>query len=126
MVNKIYDIISLYIDNARLNINYLNESEPSYSIEVIGDKVIRKYLDDMKMREFTFDLWYIAPYGDDIGINAESLDTLNKLAEDIECHEEDEFLFFAADIDVPPHLVSVSPGMAKYKTRICVTYAGKE
>ncbi len=123
MLGKIYEIISKFTGGERLNINYLNESEPSYAIRPVSDVAVRKYLDDAELRKFTFDLWYITFYGDDSNVNMSTIEKMNSLARKIESHEEESFSFFAAEVETPPVLVSESVSLAKYRLRMTVTYA---
>ena len=123
MLGKIYEIISKFTDGERLNINYLNESEPSYAIKPVSDVAVRKYLADAELRRFTFDLWYITFYGDDANVNMSSIEKMNALARKIEGHEEESFAFFAAELEMPPVLESESVSLAKYRLRMTVTYA---
>ena len=126
MINKIYNIILPLLNSEKLNINFLNDSEPSYSIEPISDVTIKKYIEKSEIKEFTFDLWYMAPYGDDIAVNKDALGKLSEIADFLEKYEDDEYSFFAADVVIAPRLSSVSLGLAKYKVRIAVTYSKED
>ena len=123
MLSKIYDIVSHFLDGERVNVNYLNESEPSYSINPVSDVKVREYLGDMELRKFTFEIWSIDFYGDDAGINIVSLDKMNALSKKLEEYEDDTYPFFAIDLDVPPVLEKGAVSMARYKMRMSVTYA---
>lgn len=123
MLGKIYNIISKFTDGERLNVNYINESEPSYAIRPISDVAVRRYLADTELRQFTFDLWYITFYGDDANVNINSIEKMNALARKIENYEEESFAFFAAELEMPPVLESESVSLAKYRLRMTVTYA---
>ncbi len=123
MIRKIYDIISDYLKGERLNINHLNETEPSYSVKPMGESIVRKYLGDTYLRQFTFEIWSLAYFGDDVNVNAESLEKMEKLAYALEHHEDDSFAFFAIEMDEAPRIVSEGISMAKYKMCMSVTYA---
>lgn len=123
MLGKVYEIISKFTDGERLNINYLNESEPSYSIKTVSDVPVRKYLADTELRQFTFDLWYIAPFGDDAKVNMGVIEKLKELANKLEEYEDSSYVFFAIEMDMPPVLATDGISLAKYKMRMIVTYA---
>ena len=123
MLSKIYKIVSGFLDGERVNVNYLNESEPSYAIKPVSDVVMRKYLADSELRMFTFDIWYVALYGDDADINLNSIEKMNSLAKKIEDYEDGSFIFFAAEIESPPILELESVSLAKYRFRMTITYA---
>ena len=123
MLSKIYKIVSGFLDGERVNVNYLNESEPSYAIKPVSDVVMRKYLADSELRMFTFDIWYVALYGDDADINLNSIEKMNSLAKKIEDYEDESFAFFAAEIESPPVLVLESVSLAKYRFTMTITYA---
>ena len=123
MLGKIFDIVSLYLSGERVNVNYLSESEPSYAVMSVGDAELRKYLAGSALRQFTFDIWCIAPFGDDAKVNMSVIEKMRELSKKLEEYEDDSFAFFAIDTDIPPVLSHVGMSMAKYKMRMSVTYS---
>ena len=123
MLGKIFDIVSLFLDGEMVNINYLNESEPSYAVMPVGDVKLREYLAGTSLRQFTFDIWCISPFGDDAKVNMRVIERMRELSKKLEGYEDDSYAFFAIDTDTPPVLASAGMSMAKYKMRMNVTYS---
>lgn len=122
MLSKIYEIVSEFLNGEKVNINYLSDTEPSYSVNPVSDVMVREYLGGYELRKFTFEIWHIGFYGDDAHINLSLLENMTELSKSLEMYEDDSYAFFAIDLETPPVLEKGAVSMAKYKMRLSVTY----
>lgn len=140
MISSLRDYIKTcpYLDTfnsaLRVNINYLDSSPDTYSIEEVPTQpIVKKYIDGSTKRQYDFVFTSREPYSSEVVQNIDNSEFYEKFANWIESQNDNEVLpvlginleALSIEVTSPGYAFSVSEDTAQYQIQLRLKYIKK-